>query len=110
LIGASDCDGCKSWLFYDPARCEIPVMTAPVTIMRTALIGADIEVRAAKSPASAGWVPSVGPLGMAPADGSPVYFWGLMAAMILNLLLYIEEFWRGLQYRRLIARPGLGAA
>jgi ABC-type amino acid transport system permease subunit len=47
-------------------------------------------------------------LGDAPADWSltprsldisPVYFWGLMAAMALNGLIYLEELLRGLRYR-----------
>jgi hypothetical protein len=51
-------------------------------------------------------------LGDAPADWSlrrrildvsPVYFWTLMAAMALNLLLYVEEFLRGLRHR--VVRP-----
>jgi len=32
-------------------------------------------------------------------DVSPIYFWGLMAVMALNLLLYLEELVRGLRYR-----------
>jgi hypothetical protein len=47
-------------------------------------------------------------LGDAPADWSltprslgvsAVYFWGLMVAMGLNFLLYVEELLRGLRYR-----------
>jgi hypothetical protein len=47
-------------------------------------------------------------LGNAPADWSlqprmldvsPTYFWALIAAMALNLLLYVEELLRGLRYR-----------
>lgn len=32
-------------------------------------------------------------------DVSPVYFWGLMAAMALNSLIYLEELVRGLRVR-----------
>jgi hypothetical protein len=32
-------------------------------------------------------------------DVSPVYFWGLMAVMGLNFLMYVEELVRGLRYR-----------
>jgi hypothetical protein len=32
-------------------------------------------------------------------DVSPIYFWGLMAVMALNALLYVEELIRGLRYR-----------
>jgi hypothetical protein len=30
---------------------------------------------------------------------SPVYFWGLMAVMVLNVLMYLEELLRGLRFR-----------
>lgn len=30
---------------------------------------------------------------------SPVYFWGLMAVMVLNFLMYLEELLRGLRHR-----------
>jgi hypothetical protein len=51
-------------------------------------------------------------LGDAPADWSlhrrmldvsPIYFWTLMAAMALDLLLYVEELLRGLRHRPLRA-------
>jgi hypothetical protein len=32
-------------------------------------------------------------------DVSPVYFWGLMALMALNALMYLEELLRGLRFR-----------
>jgi hypothetical protein len=32
-------------------------------------------------------------------DVSPVYFWGLMAVMALNFLMYLEELLRGLRFR-----------
>jgi hypothetical protein len=34
-------------------------------------------------------------------DVSPVYFWGLMAVMIANFGLYVEELVRGIRYRAL---------
>jgi hypothetical protein len=34
-------------------------------------------------------------------DVSPIYLSSLIGVMVLNFLLYVEELWRGLRYRRL---------
>ena len=41
-------------------------------------------------------------------DVSPIYFWALMAAMVLNFLLYVEELWRGLRFRQRVGPAAAG--
>ena len=41
-------------------------------------------------------------------DVSPIYFWALMTAMVLNFLLYAEELWRGLRFRQRVGPAPAG--